>query len=106
MAYQPGDRVLAQWEGGPLWFPGTVHSLNGNSIAIQYDDGTSEFRPENQVKPFRLGPGSAIDAVWSGNGCWYAARVLDISPDGRTVLVRYDDDGIEEARPTGFCRSR
>ena len=35
MGYLPGDRILAQWEGGPLWFPGTVHSLNGNSIAIQ-----------------------------------------------------------------------
>ena len=105
MGYLPGDRILAQWEGGPLWFPGTVHSLNGNSIAIQYDDGTSEIRPDNQVKPFDWRPGSAIDAVWSGNGQWFAAHILEISRDGRTILVCYDDDNSEEERPTALCRS-
>lgn len=105
MAFQPGDRILAQWQGGALWFPGSVHSLNGNSIAIQYDDGTSEIRPDNQVKLLDWRPGSPIDAIWSGNGKWFAAHILEISRDGRTILVRYDDDGTEEQRPSGYCRS-
>lgn len=102
-----GDRVLAQWEGGPFWFPGDVHSVAADgSVAVRYDDGTGDIRPPNQVKSFDWAVGSAVDALWSGNGRWYAARILEVAPDGRMVLVEYDDDGSREARHTGQCRSR
>ena len=105
--FEEGDRVLAQWDGGSFWFPGRVHSVAADgSVAVRYDDGMSDIRPPNQVKPFDWEPGTAIDAIWSGNGRWYAARIIDMAPDGRSVLVRFDDDGIREARHTGECRSR
>lgn len=106
-SFYPGDRILAQWDGGSLWFPGKVHSLGEDgSVAVLYDDGMSDIRPANQVKPFDWQVGSRIDAVWSGNGQWYAARIMEMSPDGRRVGVRFDDDGIREERDTGLCRSR
>lgn len=106
-AFQEGDRVLAQWDGGPFWFPGRVHSVAGDgSVAVRYDDGTSDLRPANQVRPFDWEIGTPIDAIWSGNGRWYAGRILDVAPDGRMVFVEYDDDGSREARQTGQCRSR
>ena len=105
--HQEGDRVLAQWDGGPFWFPGQVHSVAGDgSVAVRYDDGTGDIRPPNQVRRFDWAIGTAVDALWSGNNRWYAASILDVAPDGRMVLVEYDDDGSREARQTGQCRSR
>jgi hypothetical protein len=107
MSYYEGDRILAQWEGGEFWFPGRVHSVGGDgSVAVSYDDGMSDIRPANQVKPFDWTEGSAIDAIWSGNGHWYAAHITQLDPDSNSVGVRFDDDGIEETRGTGQCRSR
>jgi len=107
MGYYEGDRVLAQWNGGEFWFPGRVHGTGSDgSVAIRYDDGMSDIRPANQVKPFDWQVGSRIDAIWSGNGQWYAARIMGIDPDGRSVEVRFDDDGIRETRDTAECRSR
>lgn len=103
-AFSSGDRVLSQWDGGQFWFPGVVHSVGGDgSVAVRYDDGMSDIRPANQVKPFDWVVGSRIDAIWSGNGQWYAARIMEL--DGRRVGVRFEDDGIREDRDTGECRS-
>ena len=103
--FQPGDWVLGQWQGGSLWFPGVVHSVGENgSVAVQYDDGTSEIRPANQVKPFDWQVGSRIDAIWSGNDQWYAATITEMDEGGSRLTVRFDD-GIIEETVTGRCRS-
>ena len=107
MSYYEGDRILAQWNGGPFWFAGRVHSVGSDgSVAVRYDDGMSDIRPADQVKPFDWAEGSVIDAIWSGNGHWYAAHITQLDPDSTSVGVRFDDDGIEEVRGTGQCRSR
>ncbi|HTU12518.1 MAG TPA: hypothetical protein VMG08_16630 [Allosphingosinicella sp.] len=104
--FHEGQRILAQWDGGSFWFPGEVHSVGADgAVAIRYDDGMSDIRPVGQVKPFDWRVGSRIDAIWSGNGQWYAARIMDMAEDGRSVLVRFEDDGIREGRQTGECRS-
>jgi len=103
--FTPGDQVLAQWQGDHLWFPGKVHSIGEDgSVAIQYDDGTSEIRPANQVKPYDWRVGSRIDAIWSGNGQWYAAEIIK-ADTGSNLTVRFLDDGIVEETTTGRCRS-
>lgn len=104
--FSPGDWVLGQWQGGRWWFPGVVHSIGEDgSIAIQYDDGTSEIRPANQVKTYDWRVGSKIDAIWSGNGGWYAAEIIEADPGGSNLTVRFLDDGIVEETVTGRCRS-
>ena len=103
--YTPGDWVLGQWQGGRWWFPGVVHSIGEDgSVAIRYDDGTTEIRPANQVKRYDWQVGSRIDAIWSGDGLWYAAEIIEADPDGANIKVRFDD-GIEEETVTGRCRS-
>ena len=103
--FKPGEWILAQWQGGRFWFPGVVHSTGEDgSVAIQYDDGTSEIRPANQVKPYDWQVGSRIHAIWSGNGQWYDATITDADPDGSGLVVRFDD-GIVERTVTGRCRS-
>ena len=104
--FQPGDWVLGQWRGGSLWFPGVVHSVGADgSVAIAYDDGTSEIRPANQVKAYDWRVGSRIEAVWSGNGRWYDATITEADAGGSSLTVRFDD-GIVEETVTGRCRSR
>ncbi len=103
--YMPGDWVLGQWQGGRLWFPGVVHSVGEeNSVAIQYDDGTREIRPASQVKPYDWRLGSRIDAIWSGDGAWYAATIIAIDEGGSALIVRFED-GVVEETVTGRCRS-
>jgi hypothetical protein len=103
--FRPGDWVLGQWEGGHLWFPGVVHSVGEDgSVAIRYDDGTSEIRPANQVKPYDWRVGSRVHAIWSGNGQYYDATIVAMDQGGARLTVRFDD-GIVEATVTGRCRS-
>jgi len=102
--FLPGDWVLCQWRGGHFWFPGIVHSINGNSIAIQYDDGSSEIRPANQVRHYDWRIGTRIHAFWEADQRWYDATVTEMEPNGADLTVRYDDGTIEKTR-TSRCRS-
>jgi len=104
--FMPGDWVLCQWQGGRFWFPGVVHSVNHalNSVAIQYDDGSSEIRPANQVKAYDWAAGSRIQAVWAGDNKWYPAEIVEIEPGGAALTIRYED-GVVEKTVTARCRS-
>ena len=101
----PGDRVLALWQGGEFWFPGKLARTNGEQLSIRYDDGMEDTRPANEVKAFDWQVGSQIDAIWTGNGGWYAAKIVEMNDDGTMLTVLYED-GIQEARASAFCRSR
>jgi hypothetical protein len=56
------------------------------------------------VKRYDWRTGSSIQAVWSGNGQWYAATITEIEPNGSRLTVEFDD-GIVERTVTGRCRS-
>ena len=103
--FQPGDWVLCQWQGGHLWFPGVVHSVNGGSVAIQYDDGTSEIRPANQVKPFDWEVGSAHPRHLVGQRPMVRGDDHRDGGERPGLTVRFED-GIIEKTVTGRCRSR
>jgi len=55
------------------------------------------------VRPFDWRAGTRIDAIWSGNGQWYARRVMEIDEDGRNLTVRFED-GIREETSSANCR--
>jgi len=102
-AQDAGDWVLAQWRGGNDWYPGVVQSHVGNQVTILYDDGTSETRPANQVRPYDWRVGSRVVCRFS-DGNWYGAAITGMAADGATISVRYDD-GDSEVTHTGRCRS-
>jgi len=104
LEYLPGDWVLGQWQGGHYWFPGVVHGVNGGSVAIQYDDGTSEIRPANQVRHCDWRAGTRIHAFWTADGHWYDATVTEIEPDNSRLTIRYDDGTVERTLASR-CRS-
>lgn len=103
MAQEPGAWVLAQWQGGNDWYPGVVTAHVGNQVTIRYDDGTSETRPANQVRPYDWRVGSRVVCRFT-DGSWYAAAITAMAPDGLTISVRYDD-GDTQITNTGRCRS-
>ena len=103
-AQQVGDWVLAPWQDSVQVFPGIVSARSGDAVTIRFDDGTVETRLADEVRPFDWTTGSAVECEWT-DGNWYAARILVMGNDGLTILVRYDEDGVEQRTRTGRCRS-
>ncbi len=101
-AQQPGDWVLAQWQGGAIWYPGVVTARSGNIVTIRYDDGTMERRPVNQVRAYDWRVGTRIVCQWE-DGNWYRATITRMSSDGVTLDILYDD-GYTQRTTTGSCR--
>lgn len=102
--WSKGDWVLAQWKGDKYWFPGVVERDNGSSVTVNYDDGTRETRPANQVKDYDWHVQSHVQCVWK-DGNWYGAVITAMGNDGETLMIRYTDDGTVERTTTGKCRS-
>lgn len=102
IAQQTGDWVLGQWRGGSEWYPGVIAGRSGNNLTIRYDDGTTETRPANQVRPFNWRAGSRVVCRFT-NGQWYDATITRMDPGGLTVNVRFDDGDTLQTE-TGKCR--
>ncbi len=87
--WRVGQRVLAQWAHEPFYYPGVVAAVNGDAVAIRYDDGDrSEVLPE-QVLPLRLDVGDRVYARWQRGPYYYPGRVAQ--KNGDNILVQYDD---------------
>lgn len=103
LAFQRGEWVLAQFQGGKYWFPGIVQTDARGLVTIRYDDGDVETRPGNQVRPYDWRVGSSVDCNWQRRGEWYAGRITALR--GGTLSIAYND-GDSETTTTGMCRSR
>lgn len=103
-AQQVGDWVLAPWQDSVQVYPGVVSARSGNAVTVRFDDGSVETRLADEVRPFDWTTGTRVECEWT-DGNWYAARILVMGNDGQTMLVRYDDDGVEQRTRTGRCRS-
>ncbi len=102
MAQQVGDWVLGQWRDDPQWYPGVVIARDGGDVTIRYDDGSTEIRSVDQVRPYDWRAGTRVTCLWT-DGRWYGATLTRTYPDGRTLDVRYDD-GETQRTQTGRCR--
>ena len=102
--YANGSWVLAQWHGGQYWFPGVVSSSTNSTVTVEFDDGSRETRPTNQVKPYNWRVGSKVQCNWKGAGEWYPGTITWASNDGINLSIRYDDGDTEKTK-TGKCRS-
>jgi hypothetical protein len=98
-----GQWVLGQWRGGADWYPGVIAAHRGNLVTIRYDDGTTETRPANQVRPYDWRVGSRVVCRFT-DARWYDATITAMDPGGLTISVRYDD-GDTQITQTGRCRS-
>ena len=103
LAAAQGERVLGRWRGGPHWFPARVRAETDGMVSLDYDDGDSELLPASEIRPLDWTVGTRMEAIWSGDGRYYDASILDIAPDGSSLTIRFDD-GIEEETTTARCR--
>lgn|SRR5690606_8809059 len=101
---QPGDWVLARWQGGPYWFPGVVQDRSATAVTVAFDDGTRETLAVSMVRRYDWRVGSRVQCRWKGGTEWYAGEITAIAPDQVGLDVRYDD-GDRERTTTGACRS-
>ena len=75
-ALEAGAWVLGRYRGGDFYFPGVVQHVGNGAVTIGYDDGDRETLPAHLTKPYDWAVGSRIEAIWSGNGQWYAAEII------------------------------
>ncbi len=102
-AQDVGQFALAQWQGGAKWYPGVVMSRSGGSVQIQYDDGSVEVRPSNQVRPYTWRTGTRVECQWTDNQ-WYPAVITAMGGDAVSLTIRYEDGTVERTL-TMKCRS-
>ena len=109
---QKGSKVVVDWNGSGYWYSGIVAEVNSNgSVNIDYDDGDSESNvsiDSIQISPFSendplLEPiviGSAVLAIWKGDGSLYPAKITNENSDF-TFDIIFDDGEIS----AGLSRS-
>jgi hypothetical protein len=103
VAFEKGDWVLGQWQGGRYWYPGVVQHTTQDSVTIQYDDGDRATQPARQVKAYNWHAGSRVECNWQNGGRWYSGTITRLNTD--RLRINYDD-GDTEATRTGSCRSQ
>ncbi|MFA7587166.1 MAG: hypothetical protein WCY11_13400 [Novosphingobium sp.] len=104
-AQNVGDWVLAPWEDSDNLFPGVVVARSGQRVTVRFDDGTTEVRLAEDVRPYTWRPGSRIECMWT-DGEWYEATIVAMGDDGTSLRIRYDEDGTMQNTQTGKCRTR
>lgn len=105
-SFGKGQWVLARSAvGGSHYYPGVVASASGNRVTINFDDGTTETRPANQVRPYDWRVGSFLRCIWTPDGKMYGAVIQKISGGGSQLSIRYVDDNSLATVTTGQCYS-
>lgn len=104
--YRIGQYVLARYQGGQYFFSGTVTMARGGMFTIRYDNGQSEQRPANQIKPYAWGVGTRLwcTLLSAPNGQAYPGRIVQKNGD-RVLQVAFNAGQIEW-KTAANCRSR
>ncbi|MCI0456571.1 MAG: hypothetical protein L0Z62_06280 [Gemmataceae bacterium] len=99
-----GDRILSQWSGDGLWYPGTVQGVEPERLFVSYDDGDKEWRVLADVVSLdELREGARVFCRWQGGAGFYPGRVT--SREGDRIEVHYDD-GARETTTVSLVRVR
>ena len=101
-ANQIGDRVLGQWEEDGMWYPARIHSIEGNAIDLNFDDGDIGVVKPSQVRPIDWREGTRVECNWENGGTYYPGVIAEMESD--RIHIQYDD-GDEEDATISRCRS-
>ena len=102
-AQTAGDWVLGNYQGAGYWFPGVVEAIQGEKIAIRYDDGDRETVGPEDIRPYDWKIGTRVECNYRNAGHWYPGTISSLA--GERIGISYDD-GDREMTKTGRCRSR
>lgn len=90
--WKPGDRVLANWEPEPFFYPATVRGVEDGFIAVDYDDGDRAELLSVQVMPLDLREGDPVFAR-KDDRMYYPGQISRMK--GEKILVAFEDGGEE-----------
>jgi len=97
-----GDRVLSQWSGDGLWYPGTIQGVGAEGVLVCYDDDDTEWRALDEVVSLgELRAGARVLCRWEGGAGFYPGRLS--RRDGEQIEVHYDD-GVTETTTISLVR--
>lgn len=89
-----GETVLADWNGGAMWWEAKVTKVEGNKISVKYTSdnttGTLDIKAvaHKPTGTAKVSVGDKVVAKWNG-GSFYGATVKSIT--GNTAAVDWDD---------------
>lgn len=101
-ANQVGDRVLGQWTD-EMWYPARIHSIEGDAIDLNFDDGDISVVEPSQVRPIDWQEGTRVECNWQNGGTYYEGVIAKM--EGDRIHIQYDD-GDEEDATISRCRSK
>jgi hypothetical protein len=91
--WRVGQRVLAQWQPEPFYYPGVVDQVNDEVVHIKYDDGDHAYLTPDLILPLRLKVGHRVYGRRDPERLYYPAVIE--RKDGDQLYLRYDDGNVE-----------
>src|SRR5262249_53070491 len=103
------SRVFGRWQGGPLYYPGTVTAKRGEEIHIHYDDGDEEWTTLSMVRLDRGPPAWHVGdrglAHWPAEPFWWYPGVIREVQDSE-LLLHFDDGDRASVSPGAVLARR
>lgn len=101
MAWQIGARVLAGRQNEAYLYPATVRWLDGDKVAVDFDDGDQGWVNAAKLIPLNLEVGDRVFARMPVGHNYSPARITRI--EGAKIHIEYDD-GEPEWTSAGMLR--
>lgn len=96
-------KVECNYTGGGNYYPGTVKSVDGDKVSIDYDDGDKEETTKNKCRKL-LVVDTKVECNWNKAGKLLAGKVT--KQEGSTLDVAYDNGEKEEGISSNLCVSK
>lgn len=99
-AFDKGDRVLVLWEDA-FWYPGTVTSVKGNVVKVEFDDGDVATADSERVNKLDWAAGDKVECRWPADHKNYPGTFVEVKGDNVRIVY---DDGDKANLKVGDCR--
>lgn len=102
-----GEKVLANFHGKNVWYPGVIGKSKGAVYDVTFDDGDHEelMTPINVCKDIReLEKDDDILGNWSSEGAYFKGKITKIESHGKYSIL-YDDGDTETGVQRKYIKS-
>ena len=89
---EKGIQVCAQWKPNQ-WYLGTISSIDGNKVKINYADGDQSTITRSDIKlidkNYKYNVSDKVFAVWPADSKFYNALIVKLQKNG--AIVKWED---------------
>lgn len=104
MAQAVGGWVLAPSSTGGYLVPGIVTGTSGQTLTLQFEDGSSKTMLASEVQPLGWTAGSQVECR-GADGEWQDVTIASMAADGKALGIRQTTDGAVRTTTIGSCRT-